>query len=187
MPRRPAPEPDAFPDGPSKTQLKRVMHELQDLGVALLELPDAQLDEIEMEDQLRDALRELRRLRTFEAKRRQSQYVGKLLRLADDEPLRRAIDAYRLGKTREAAALHDVERWRDRLIADDEAITAWVAEHPEGDVQQLRTLIRNARREVTAAHAVDTEGGAPRKGRAYRELFQKLRAVLQTPAAVNQA
>lgn len=183
MPRRREPEPDAFPDGPSKTQLKRVSTGLQDLSIALLDLPDAQLDQIEMDEQLRDALRELRNIRSHGAKRRQAQYVGKLMRNADEAPLQRALTAYRMGKTRDALAFQEVERWRERLLASDEELTAWARAHPGSEVQALRTLIRNARRDIAAARAADPNSDAAvSKGRAYRELFQKLRAALQNAA-----
>jgi len=185
MQRRREPEPDAFPDGPSKTQLKRAMTELQDLSIALLDLPDAQLDHIEMDDQLRDALRELRGIRSHGAKRRQAQYVGKLMRNADEEPLRQALDAYRMGKSRDAQAFQEIEHWRERLLASDEALTAWTQAYPGADIQQLRSLIRNARRDLATARATDSNGDAPpHKGRAYRELFQKLRTALQTAASM---
>lgn len=163
---------------PSKTQLKQAMHELQALGEALLELPDKQLDEIEMEDNLRAALREVRAIRSREARRRQLQYVGKLLRMADDAPLRRAISDYRAGQTRAAQAFQNIEQWRDRLLADDAEVTAWIEAYPAADIQRLRVLIRNARREQAAMPAT-VEGGAARKGRYYRELFQRLRAEME--------
>jgi ribosome-associated protein len=184
MQRRREPEPDAFSDGPSKTQLKRAMTELQDLSIALLDLPDAQLDQIEIDEPLRDALRELRGIRSHGAKRRQAQYVGKLMRNADEEPLRQALDAYRMGKSRDAQAFKEIEHWRERLLASDEALTAWTQAYPGADTQQLRSLIRNARRDLAAARAADSTGEAPpHKGRAYRELFQKLRATLQSAAS----
>ena len=183
MQRRPAPEPDAFPDGPSKTQLKRAMTGLQDLSVALLDLPDAQLDQIEMDERLRDALRELRSIRSNGAKRRQAQYVGKLMRNADEEPLWQALDAFRMGKTRDAQAFQEIERWRERLLASDTELNAWISAYPASDAQQLRTLIRNARRDIAAARAADPGSDAAQtKGRAYRELFQRLRATLQSAA-----
>lgn len=164
---------------PSKTQIKQAMHELQALGEALLELPDVQLDGIEMEDNLREALRTVRGIRTREARRRQLQYVGKLLRMADVEPMRRAMADYRAGQTQSTQAFQAIEQWRDRLLDDDAAITNWVDTHPATDVQRLRVLIRNARRERTAMSAQQVDGGAARKGRYYRELFKRLRAEME--------
>ena len=183
MPRRREPEPDAFPDGPSKTQLKRASTGLQELSIALLDLPDAQLDHIEMDEQLRDALRDLRTIRSHGAKRRQAQYVGKLMRNADEEPLQRALDAYRMGKTRDAQAFQEIERWRERLLASDAELTAWTQAYPDSELQPLRALIRAARRDIAAAAAAEPDSEAAlRKGRAYRELFQKLRTALQSAA-----
>lgn len=163
--------------GPSKTQVKQAAHELQDLGVALLELPAVQLAALEMEDRLRNALAELQRLKTFEAIRRQTQFIGKMLRETDPEPFRRAIEAYRHGQDK---VLQESEVWRTRLLADDAVVTEWMALHPEANVQQLRSLIRNVRREQARLQdsALDGETVAP-KGRLYRELFQKLRVTLQ--------
>lgn len=168
--------------GPSRTQVKHAAEALQELATELLALPDAQLDDIEMEESLRDALRTLRGLKDYEARRRQAQYVGKLMRDADEEPLQRAIKAYRKG---DALIVQETERWLERLLADDGALTAWLEAHPTPDTQRLRTLIRNARREVAAAVAADPEGAPPRKkGRLTRELYQQLRAGLQpVPAA----
>ncbi|MGH8445527.1 MAG: ribosome biogenesis factor YjgA, partial [Solimonas sp.] len=126
-------------DGPSKSQLKRDALELQTLGNALLELPDPQLDRIVMDERLRDALRTLRTIRSHEGRRRHGQYVGKLLRVADTAPLREAIAVHARGRER---VQQDAERWLGRLLADDAAVTTWIAAHPQVDIQQLRTLIR---------------------------------------------
>jgi len=163
--------------GPSKTQVKAAMHELQTLGLALMELPLPLLGALEMEDRLREGLAELRRLTSREAIRRQSQFIGKLLREADAEPFRRAIDAYRRGQSK---LLQEAESWRERLLADDEAVTDWIARFPDAAVQPLRALIRNTRREQQRLLADVTDAEAPvPKGRLYRELFQVLRAELQ--------
>lgn len=164
-------------DGPSKTQLKREVHELQDLGVALLALPAARRAAIEMDERLREALGEHARMPTREAKRRHLQYIGKLLRDTETGPVRRALEAFHSG---DARALHEAERWRERLLASDDALGDWIKTHPDGEVQPLRALIRKARREQAEAEAADRDSGkAVGKGRAYRELFQMLRAHLQ--------
>lgn len=163
--------------GPSKTQVKQAMHELQDLGLALLELPPSQLAALEMEDRLRNALVELQRLSSREAIRRQSQFIGKMLREADAEPYRAAIHAYRHGQNK---VLQEAELWRSQLLADDAAITRWTAMFPDTNLQQLRSLIRNVRREQTRLQQSSTEDEVPApKGRLYRELFQKVRIALQ--------
>lgn len=157
---------------PSKTQLKKTMHELQQLGHALTELNDQQLGALPLPDSLRDAVRAFQHTRSHEGRRRQLQYVGKLMRGIDVEPIREAVSTARLGPARDALALHEAEHWRSELIASDAALTAWMAAHPLSDLQQLRLLIRAAR---TDASAPEPAGAAARKGRAYRELFQFIR------------
>jgi ribosome-associated protein len=166
--------------GPSKTRVKKDMHELQDLGAAMLELPQAQLDDMEMDDQLRQALRELRRTTAHGARHRQVQYVGKLLRGVDTQAFRDAIEARRAGKALDALAQREMERWRERLLADDEQLTVWIKAYPASDAQEFRTLIRNARREVAASLAATPGSSAGQtKGRAYRKLFQNIRELMQ--------
>jgi ribosome-associated protein len=181
---KPNPSDTPSPDGerPSKTQLKKAMHELQALGKDLLELSDARLQGIPMPDSLRLALQELKRTRSHEGRRRQLQYVGKLMRRADAQPLREAVAAQQLGPARETYALHEAERWRDRLLESDTALTDWLALHPDADAQALRTLIRNARREAPEAAPPESAGRAPRKGRSHRELFRMVSAQLREAA-----
>jgi ribosome-associated protein len=185
MPARP-PAPDDFapadpagdddlPERPSKSQRKRDSHELQRLGQALAELSAERLASVAMPETLRDAIVEFKRTRSHEGRRRQMQYVGRLMRSAPLEPIREAVDAVRLGRAQDALALHRLERWRDELVADDEALTRWSKAFPGSDLQQLRSLVRAARRErdqPPAGAPVDRPGAAARRGRAYRELFQ---------------
>jgi ribosome-associated protein len=171
MPRFvPIPEHDAD-ERPSKTVLKQQAHEQQALGEALAALPEARLSAIEMPEALRDALREYQRTRSHEGRRRQRQLIGKLMRQADVAPLQEAVAAAQLGRAQDALALHRAEHWRAALVADDEALTRWQAEHPDSDTQQLRSLIRNARKDTTLPPE-------QRHGRAWRELFQFLKPVL---------
>lgn len=155
-------------DRPSKTRRKQDSHELQALGQALSELPEARLAALPMPEILRDALLELRRTRTHEGRRRQLQYVGKLMHRADPEPLREAVAAMQLGSARETLALHQAEHWRAALIADDEALGRWARAHPDDDLQHLRSLVRAARRDAAASPE-------QRSGRAFRELFRHVR------------
>ncbi|HEY9545501.1 MAG TPA: ribosome biogenesis factor YjgA [Solimonas sp.] len=170
-------------DGPSKSQLKREAQELLTIGNDLLALPDAQLDVIDMDERLRDGLRVWRKITSHEARRRQGQYIGKILRESDPDALRVEIAAY--WRARERAQL-DAERWRDRLLADDAAITEWVAAHPGIEVQPLRTLIRNARREravLEAAAAENPEAGPAKNTSPYfRDLLLLVRKTLQDAA-----
>lgn len=168
---------DSFFEGPSKTQRKQEMHELQDLGPELLKLNAAQLDGLAMDERLREALREHGRMPTREARRRHLQFIGRLLRETDAEPVRRGLVAIRAG---EARVLAEAERWREALLDDDGAMTAWVEQFPDCQVQALRQLVRQARRELAQLDAAHPEGAAPRgNSRAYKTLFQVLRTQLQ--------
>jgi ribosome-associated protein len=149
---------------PSRNELKKQMQDLQELGEAVASLPTDRLDKLRIDERLRDAIDELRRTRSFEGKRRQIQYIGKLMKHEDPEPLREAVASYRVGSATDTLALHQAEYWRDQLLAGDDALANWVKEHPETDVQQLRSLVRAARKEKL-------EPGE-RRGRAYRDLFK---------------
>jgi ribosome-associated protein len=158
-----------FYDRPSKTQLKKDSHELQALGEALVALPDNRVVDLPISERLRDAVTEYKRTKTHEGKRRQMQYIGKLMRKDDVEPIREAVAAMQLGRAKDSLALHETERWRVELLASDDALTRWTAEHPASDLQQLRSLIRAARKDAATAPE-------QRSGRAYRELFQFIKA-----------
>jgi ribosome-associated protein len=151
----------------SKTRKKREMHELQALGVALAQLPELQLETIEIPEKLREAILEAKRIKSHEAKRRQMQYIGRLMRDIDAAPIRSRLAEVE-GSSAQATARHRrLEAWRERLLGDDEALTAFAAEYPGADLQVLRTLIRNARKEA----------GLGRPPRASRELFRVLKEI----------
>lgn len=148
--------------GESKTKRKKDMLALQDLGKALVELSPAHFESFTLPEPLKAAVAEARRLKTHEAKRRQLQYIGKLMRDVDADPIRAQLDSLE-GNSAQATAAHKrLEAWRERLLADDAALTHFAAEHPGADLQALRTLIRNARKEQKEA----------KPPRAYRELFR---------------
>lgn len=158
-------------DAPSKSQKKRDMHALQDLGSALVELNDEQLASVELPENLRDAVLEARRLAgTHEARRRQMQYIGKLMRHIDPEPIRASIDAYKAVSRDATARLHLLERWRARLLEHDNAVAELMSAYPHADATRVRTLIRNAARERAA--------GQPPKS--FRALFQLLNETIPT-------
>ena len=170
-------------EDPSKTELKAQSTELQELGEALLTLRADLRAKVTVPDRLLDAVAELGRISSFEGKRRQRQFIGKLMRKLTDEEvqsIREALDIQRQGSAADAATLHAAEHWRERLVADDGAVTDWLAQFPATDTQQLRALVRQARKDHIApdARAV-SEGQAPRQGRAFRELFQLVRAHMQ--------
>jgi ribosome-associated protein len=149
---------------------------LQALGEDLAAMSDTALAALDLPEGLRDALVEFRRTRSHEGRRRQLQYIGKLMRQVDAEPLREAVAQSQLGHAHDTLALHEAERWRSALLDDDEALTRWAQDVPGTDLQQLRTLVRNARAQSRREAA---PGEAPRQGRAYRELFQFLRTHLR--------
>ena len=149
----------------SKTQRKGEMLELQALGATLLELPAAQVDALGLPEALAAALREARRISSREGKRRQLQYIGRLMREVDAEPIRAALAAIEGSSATARARQRRLEQWRTRLLADDGALTEFAQAHAGADLQALRTLIRNARKEIAAA----------RPPRAQRELFRLLR------------
>ena len=155
-------------DEPSRTELKRESTEVQKLGVDLLALRSEFMDRLALPEKLRDAIADAKRISNFEGKRRQMQYIGKLMRRNDPEPLREAVAAMQLGQAKDALALHDAERWRAELVASDDALTTWMADHPQADVQQLRSLIRAARKDASVAPE-------QRSGRAFRDLFKFIR------------
>lgn len=172
MPRFvPITENDTDDERPSKSALKRQAHEQQALGEALAALPESRLAALEMPEPLRDALREYQRTKSHEGRRRHRQLIGKLMRQADLAPLQEAVAEAQLGRAHDALALHQAEHWRVELVASDDALTRWTAEFPDTETQQLRTLIRNARKEA----ALPPE---QRHGRAWRELFQFIKPVL---------
>ncbi|MFX3547641.1 MULTISPECIES: ribosome biogenesis factor YjgA [Ralstonia] len=160
------------PDTPkSKSQRKREVNALQDLGSALEALPKDKLAKVPLPETLADALREAKRITSHEGKRRQMQYIGKLMRALTDEDveaIRRVMATFVGASKAETARLHAIERWRDRLIAGDDAVTEFIAAHPDTDVQALRTLVRNARKEVQLA----------KPPRSSRELFQMVKQTL---------
>ena len=170
---RHAPTPSAADEEapPSKTKVKQQMHELQDLGAELVGLGKDQLAQLDLPENLRDAIREMHRINKFGAQRRQMQYIGKLMRDVDPAPIVAKLEAWKGTSHAHVAYQHQLERWRDRLLESDDALTELLAAHPHSDVQHLRTLIRNAHKE--------REAQKPPKH--YRELYQVLREIIPAP------
>jgi ribosome-associated protein len=155
-------------DGPSKSQLKRDMLALQKLGALLVDEPKDRVMRVPLPDDVRDAILECQRIKAHEGRRRQMQFIGKKMRtLSEDQvnAIQKTIDGWRGVSKAQTAALHALERHRDRLLADDNALTELLAQHPETDAQHLRALIRNARKE-------QAESKPPK---AYREIFHILK------------
>ncbi len=156
---------------PSKTKIKKQMHELRDLGKELTELGKDQLAQLDIPENLRDAIREIKNINSFGARRRQMQYIGKLMRDVDTAPILAKLDVWKGKSQHHIAYTHQLERWRDRLMENDNALTELLAAHPGADAQRLRTLVRNAQKEM--------EAGKPPKN--YREIFQVLREIIPEP------
>ncbi len=165
---------------PSKTQLKAEADEKQALGEALLTLRADLMARLDLPDKLLEALKEAKRITNFEGRRRQMQFIGKLMRPLDPEPIRAAIDEQANGSADLTLQLHLAEQWRDKLIASDDALGSWLTEHPDTDSQQLRALIRQARKDAKP----EKPGEAARHGKSYREIFQLVKQALsEEPAA----
>ncbi|WP_343650623.1 ribosome biogenesis factor YjgA [Herbaspirillum sp.] len=161
-------------DRPSKSQLKREMDALQKLGESLVAEPRDRVKRVPMPEDVRDAILECQQIKDHEGRRRQMQYVGKKMRTLEPDELaiiQKTIDSWHGASKAETAAMHALERRREKLLADDQALTELLNRHPEVDAQQMRTLIRNARKEQ-AEH---------KPPKAYREIFQILKQ-LQTQA-----
>jgi ribosome-associated protein len=162
---------------PSKTRRKQEVHALQALGARLTQLNRDQIERLALPEELREAVLFAQQVSSHEGRRRQLQYVGKLMRRADVDAVRAGIDRV-TGASRAAVTLmHRAEQWRDRLLADDAALTDFLARHPRADVQWLRATIRAARRD-------QADGRAPRHA---RELYRWLHDCLEGDLRVDEA
>jgi len=156
----------------SKTRRKRQMRELQDVGAALVELSREQLARIDMPESLREAVTACRSITKHEARRRQMQYIGKLMRGVDAAPIAAALAALAAPSRKQTALFHVAEKWRDDLLADPDAISRFEREFPHADTHRVRVLLEATRAE-RAAHR------APKH---VRELFHAVSAAVQAAA-----
>ena len=161
---------EAAADGlpPSKTRRKHEMHALQDLGEALVALDARRLQKLDLPERLVDAIVQARGIRAHEGRRRQIQYIGKLMRTIDPEPVQAALEDWAKGPKEDNARFAVLERWRDRLLAEPTALNEFVGTYPQADRRHLESLIHDANLERT-------RGGPPHR---YRELFRQLKAVV---------
>jgi ribosome-associated protein len=160
---------------PSKSELKRQMTVLQKLGEELVNEARDRVKRVPLPEDVRDAILECQLIKDHEGRRRQLQFVGKKMRTLDEAELaavQRTIDSWKGLSKADTAAMHAMERRREKLLTDDKALTVLLSENPELDVQHLRTLIRNARKE-------QAENKPPK---AYREIFQILKQVAKKAA-----
>ncbi|MES2069765.1 MAG: ribosome biogenesis factor YjgA [Pseudomonadota bacterium] len=165
-------------DRPSKSQLKREMTALQKLGQELVEQPRDRVKRVPMPEDVRDAILECQQIKDHEGRRRQMQYVGKKMRTLDEEEIaaiQKTLDSWKGLSKSDTAAMHALERRREKLLTDSNALTELLEQNPELDVQHLRTLIRNARKE-------QAENKPPK---AYREIFQILKQISAAKKAGN--
>jgi ribosome-associated protein len=181
-------------DTQSRTDRKRESDALQDLGTELMALRGDLFERLHtaghVSDTLKDALHEAKRITNFEGKRRQMQYVGKLMRKLSEEAveaIKEALNEQKMGSTRDTLALHLAEQWRDRLVHEENALQEWMQAHPDTDTQQLRALVRQARKDDTTSKADVSKGLLPRQGRAYREIFQMVKAHLNAASESDDA
>lgn len=175
IPQSPDELPDNVYDGPSKSQVKRDMLALLDLGKELVELSPERLKQLPLSERLYEAIRLAQRTTSREGLRRQVHYVGKLMRDAQADEIRTQLDTWKNGSREQTQAMHRLETLRDRLLKDDGALTTLLEKYPQADVQHLRSLIREGRKEVTANQAL-RPGQEPQR-KHYRALFQALKAL----------
>jgi len=165
----------------SKTDLKKQSDAVQALGEQLLTLRLGLRDKLGLPDKLIEAVEDAKRITNFEGRRRQMQFIGKLMRKLDDDTvaaIAAAMTEQHQGSAADTLRLHQAELWRDRLIADDEAVTEWLSAHPSTDAQHLRSLVRQARKDAQANAKQEQPGQAVRHGKSYREVFQLVRDAL---------
>lgn len=157
-------------DRPSKSELKRQSTALQKLGEDLVAEARDRVKRVPMPEDVREAILECQQIKDHEGRRRQMQYVGKKMRTLDEEEIaviQRTLDSWKGASKAETAALHALEKKREKLLANDDALTELLEQNPQLEAQHLRTLIRNARKE-------QAENKPPK---AYREIFQILKEV----------
>lgn len=169
-PQDAAPEDASSPSelAPSKTRRKAAMHALQDLGEAMVRLTPARLAALALPERLADAIAEARQITRWEARRRQMQFIGRLMRDVDPLPIQAKLEHWAGAPNAEKARLAHVERWRTRLLSEGDALDRLCTEHPCADRPRLEALVTRVRDE--RAH-----GQPPH---AYRELFRTLNALL---------
>lgn len=161
----PEPPPKTEYDRPSKSQRKRDVTALQELGRELGELSRSQLAELELPEKLHQALLDYQTITAHEGKRRQYQYIGKLMRDVDAEPLRDALERFNGDSKAEVGDMHLAERWRERLLSEEGVLAEFANVYPATDLQQLRVLVRNAKKERETT----------KPPRDFRKLYQLIR------------
>ncbi|HRL21510.1 ribosome biogenesis factor YjgA [Alcaligenes sp. SDU_A2] len=163
-------------DRPSKSQVKREMHALLDLGKRLIELSDDRLKQLQLDERLLAAIKDAKRITAREGRRRQIHFVGKLMRQVDPEPILQQLDIWENGSREQTQAMHRLEALRDLLLRSDDALTEFMDQFPGADIQQLRTLIRAARKESQKNETLMPGQDPQRKH--YRALYQYIKTLV---------
>jgi len=163
-------EDDDFQQRPSKSERKRAAHAAQDLGETLIGLKDAELDALDLPERLADAIRDARNISSRGGAARQRQYIGKLMRDIDPEPIRAALAVRGEISAREADRFKRLEEWRERLITEGEPAL--------DELERWRPGLNRAewQRQVADAQSEHARAG---HGRASRELFRALRKLFE--------
>ena len=156
----------------SKTRRKREARNLQDVGAALVLLSEEQLGRLGLPEMLLDAVLACKSITKHEARRRQIQYIGRIMRDVDSAPIAEQLRAIESPTQRDTALLHLAEKWRQDLLADTDAIARFAREFPEADQDHLTNLVRGAQEEKRAAKP-------PKK---FRELFHAVNILIQDHA-----
>jgi ribosome-associated protein len=154
----------------SKTKLKAEADAAQDIGKKLIDLPKDRLIKLNLPEALFEAVTEAKRITANGAIRRQKQYIGRLMRDIDIAPIVDQLQRWEGKHNEESAKFHTLERWRERLLTQETAVSEYIAANPQVDSQQLRTLIRNAQREEAAQ----------KPPKSSRELFKLLREIAES-------
>lgn len=154
----------------SKTKLKAEADAAQDIGKKLIDLPKDKLIKLNLPENLFEAVIEAKRITANGAIRRQKQYIGRLMREIDIAPIVDQLQRWEGKHNEESAKFHTLERWRERLLKEESAVSEYIAANPQVDSQQLRTLIRNAHREEAAQ----------KPPKSSRELFKLLREIAES-------
>ena len=153
----------------SKTQMKKQMNDLQALGMELTKLSSDTLKKIGLDEDLFEAIATYKKITSNSALKRQAQFIGRLMRDTNPAPIEAYLAKLRGDNAAHNAFLQRVEQARTRLLADDGAITQFMADFPQADAGKLRTLIRNTKKEQ--------EQNKPPKN--FRALFQEIKAVME--------
>jgi len=172
--RPPPPPPTA--DAPSKTARKKAMHDLQAMGEALVELDPARIAALDLPERLVDAIAAARTITKHEGRRRQLQYIGRLMREIDSEPLKATLAQWARGPAAERARFAEVERWRERVLAETDALADFVNAYPAADRASLARLVADA-------HAERARGAPARR---FRELFRELKLIVDAAASAER-